>query len=123
MNTDKPVFSIIFTGFFERLISLVGFMDAAMALVDEDQNKQQTINHWCQINMHIFHLVAFEFHHPPPSWLFACLGLYLHDCDKKDPHETKSLAAQVQPHIPEQDAENNGAQTVQELQSAYRLLW
>lgn len=37
LNTDKLIMSTIFTGFFERLISLVGFENAAMALVDEDQ--------------------------------------------------------------------------------------
>ena len=37
LKPDKIVFTTIFTGFFERLISLVGFENAAMALVDEDQ--------------------------------------------------------------------------------------
>ena len=39
LNTDKLVFTTIFTGFFERLISFVGFENAAMALVDEDQQE------------------------------------------------------------------------------------
>lgn len=36
LKTDKIVHTTIFTGFFERLISFVGFERAAMALVDED---------------------------------------------------------------------------------------
>lgn len=39
LNTDKMIFTTIFTGFFERLISFVGFENAAMALVDEDQQE------------------------------------------------------------------------------------
>ena len=39
LNTDKLIGSTIFTGFFERLISFVGFENAAMALVDEDQQE------------------------------------------------------------------------------------
>lgn len=37
LQTDKLVFSTIYTGYFERLISFVGFENAAMALLDEDQ--------------------------------------------------------------------------------------
>lgn len=37
LKTDKIVTTTIYTSFFERLISLVGFENAAMALVDEDQ--------------------------------------------------------------------------------------
>ena len=36
LNTDKLVSATIFSGFFERLISFVGFEDAAIALIDED---------------------------------------------------------------------------------------
>ena len=36
LKTDKIIMSTIFTGFFERLISFVGFENAAMALIDED---------------------------------------------------------------------------------------
>ncbi|MCQ2405858.1 MAG: hypothetical protein MJ067_01400 [Oscillospiraceae bacterium] len=36
LNTDKLIRSTIFTGFFERLISFLGFENAAMCLVDED---------------------------------------------------------------------------------------
>lgn len=39
LNTDKLITSTIFTGFFERLISFVGFDNAAMALADEDQHE------------------------------------------------------------------------------------
>ena len=39
LNTDKLIYTTIFTGFFERLISFVGFENAAMALVDEDQQE------------------------------------------------------------------------------------
>ena len=39
LNTDKLVQSTIFTGLFERLISYVGFENAAMALIDEDQKE------------------------------------------------------------------------------------
>lgn len=37
LNTDELKHTIIYTGFFERLIAFVGFENAAMALVDEDQ--------------------------------------------------------------------------------------
>lgn len=37
LKTDKILSSVIFTGFFERLISFMGFEDAAAAMVDEDQ--------------------------------------------------------------------------------------
>lgn len=37
LKTDKIVSTTIYTTFFERLISFVGFENAAMALVDEDQ--------------------------------------------------------------------------------------
>jgi len=37
LNTDKLVGTMLYTGFFERLISFVGFEKAAMALIDEDQ--------------------------------------------------------------------------------------
>ncbi len=39
LNTDKMVYSTIYTGFFERLISFVGFENAAIALIDEDQKE------------------------------------------------------------------------------------
>jgi len=39
LKTDKMIRSTIFTGFFERLISFIGFEDAAVALVDEDQQE------------------------------------------------------------------------------------
>ena len=42
LKTDKLVISTIFTGLFERLISFVGFENAAMALIDEDQ--QETVH-------------------------------------------------------------------------------
>ena len=37
LKTDKLIRTTIFTGFYERLISFVGFENAAVALVDEDQ--------------------------------------------------------------------------------------
>lgn len=37
IRPDKITSTMIYTGFFERLISLVGFEDAAMALIDDDQ--------------------------------------------------------------------------------------
>ena len=37
LNTDKLIRTTIYTGFYERLISFVGFENAAVALVDEDQ--------------------------------------------------------------------------------------
>lgn len=37
LKTDKIIFSVIYTGYFERLISFVGFENAALALIDEDQ--------------------------------------------------------------------------------------
>ena len=40
LKTDKLVSSTIFTGLFERLISFVGFENAAMALIDEDQQEE-----------------------------------------------------------------------------------
>ncbi len=40
LKTDKLVLSTIFTGLFERLISFVGFENAAMALIDEDQQEE-----------------------------------------------------------------------------------
>jgi len=40
LKTDKIVFSTIYTGYFERLISFVGFENSAMALIDEDQQEE-----------------------------------------------------------------------------------
>lgn len=37
LDTDKMISSTIFSGFFERMISLAGFENASMALIDEDQ--------------------------------------------------------------------------------------
>lgn len=37
LNTEKILRTSIFSGFYERLISFVGFENAAMALVDEDE--------------------------------------------------------------------------------------
>lgn len=37
LTTDKLVSTTIYTGFFERLISFVGFENAAMALIDDEQ--------------------------------------------------------------------------------------
>ncbi len=37
LNTDKINMGSVFTGFFERMISFAGFENAAMALLDEDQ--------------------------------------------------------------------------------------
>lgn len=39
LKTDKIIYSTIFTGYFERLISFVGFENAAMALIDEDEQE------------------------------------------------------------------------------------
>lgn len=39
LKTDKLIQTTIYTGFFERLISFVGFSDAAVALIDEDQQE------------------------------------------------------------------------------------
>ena len=39
LNTDKMVATTIFSGFFERLISFVGFENAAIALIDEEQQE------------------------------------------------------------------------------------
>ena len=36
LNTDQMIATTIYTGFFERLISFMGFEDAAMALIDPD---------------------------------------------------------------------------------------
>lgn len=40
LKTDKIVYSTIYTGYFERLISFVGFENSAMALIDEDQQEE-----------------------------------------------------------------------------------
>lgn len=42
LNTDKIIETTIFTGYFERMIAMVGFENAAMALVDEDM--EDTVN-------------------------------------------------------------------------------
>ena len=42
LHTDKLIQTVIYTGFFERLISLVDFETAAVALIDEDQ--QETVH-------------------------------------------------------------------------------
>ena len=39
LNTDKIIHSTIFTGYFERLISFVGFENASLALIDEDEQE------------------------------------------------------------------------------------
>lgn len=39
LRTNLIIFSTIYTGYFERLISFLGFENAAIALVDEDQKK------------------------------------------------------------------------------------
>ena len=36
LDTDKLISTTVFTSFFERLISFIGFENAAMALLDED---------------------------------------------------------------------------------------
>lgn len=36
LNTDKMVAGIMYTGYFERMISFVGFENAIMAMIDED---------------------------------------------------------------------------------------
>ncbi|WP_297721035.1 uroporphyrinogen decarboxylase family protein [Intestinimonas sp.] len=40
LNTDKMIATTIFSGFFERLISFVGFENAAIALIDEDEQEE-----------------------------------------------------------------------------------
>lgn len=40
LNTDKLICTTVYTGFFERLISLVGFEDAAVALLDEEEQEE-----------------------------------------------------------------------------------
>lgn len=40
LKTDKIIFTTIYTGYFERLISFVGFENAAMALIDEEQQEE-----------------------------------------------------------------------------------
>jgi len=40
LNTDKLIRTTFYTGFFERLISFVGFENASIALIDEDQAEQ-----------------------------------------------------------------------------------
>ncbi len=37
LNTDKAILTWMYTGWFERLISFMGFEEAAVALLDEDQ--------------------------------------------------------------------------------------
>ncbi|NLO49088.1 MAG: hypothetical protein GX111_12405 [Clostridiales bacterium] len=39
LRTNLIIFSTIYIGYFERLISFVGFENAAITLVDEDQKK------------------------------------------------------------------------------------
>lgn len=39
LNTDLMLTCFVYTGFFERVISLVGFEDAAIALIDEDMQE------------------------------------------------------------------------------------
>lgn len=39
LNTDKIIYTTVFCGFFERLISFVEFEDAALALIDPDQEE------------------------------------------------------------------------------------
>lgn len=39
LNTDKLLYATIFSGYFERLISFVGFENAAVALIDEDMEE------------------------------------------------------------------------------------
>ena len=39
LKTDKLIHSTIFTGYFERLISFVGFENAVVALIDEDSKE------------------------------------------------------------------------------------
>lgn len=39
LNTDKIIYTTIYTGFFERLISFVGFENAAIALIDDEQKE------------------------------------------------------------------------------------
>lgn len=40
LSTDKLIHTTIYTGFFERLISFVGFEGAAMALIDGEQQEE-----------------------------------------------------------------------------------
>ena len=39
LNSDKLIHSTIFTGYFERLISFVGFENASIALIDEEEQE------------------------------------------------------------------------------------
>ena len=39
LNTDKMIHSSIYTGYFERLISFVGFENASIALIDDDEKE------------------------------------------------------------------------------------
>lgn len=39
LKTDKLLFTTIYTGYFERLISLIGFENAAMAMIDDELNE------------------------------------------------------------------------------------
>ena len=39
ISPDKITSTMVYTGFFERLISFIGFEDAAVALIDEDQKE------------------------------------------------------------------------------------
>lgn len=39
LNTGKIISTTLYTGFFERLISLIGFEDALIALIDEEQQE------------------------------------------------------------------------------------
>lgn len=39
LNTDKLICTTVYSGLFERLISFIGFEDAAVALIDEEQQE------------------------------------------------------------------------------------
>lgn len=62
----------IFTGFFERLISLLGFEDAAITLIDEEQ--QGAVHEFLDACCQCYKKIAWHYRED-----FACDVLYVHD--------------------------------------------
>lgn len=71
-DNDGIVVMWIFTGFFERLISLMEFENAAVALIDEEQ--QDAIHEFFDACVQIYKKIARHFRED-----FGCDILYVHD--------------------------------------------
>ncbi len=62
LNTDKLIATTLYTGYFERLISFVGFENAAMALIDEEQQESVERLFECLTDFYIDYIIRLRVH-------------------------------------------------------------